>query len=67
MIVGDRTPSHQRWNDGDAGRVGEFDQQVACIRIDDAAAGHDQWAVRLGEHGHRLLDLRARRRGLVHS
>ena len=66
MIVGNRAPAHQRRNDGNAGRLGEFDQQFACIRIDDAAAGDDQRALRVRQHAHRLFDLCACRRGLVH-
>ena len=65
MVVGDRAPAHQRRDDRHAGQLGEFDQQVGRVGVDDAAAGDDQRPLRLVQHRQRLLDLRARRRRLV--
>ena len=42
MVVGDRAPAHQRRDHRNAGQLGELDQQVAGVGVDDAAAGHDQ-------------------------
>ncbi|MEY9725819.1 hypothetical protein ABIA07_001720 [Bradyrhizobium yuanmingense] len=65
VIVGDRAPSHQRRHDRHVGDLGEFDQQVRGVGIDDAAARDDQRPLGGVEHLQRLLDLLARRCGLV--
>src|SRR5690606_25911307 len=39
VIVGDRTPAHQRWYDGNPGYLRKLDQQVRRIGIDDTAPG----------------------------
>ena len=60
VVVGDRAPAHQRRDDRHAGDFGEFDQQVGCIGIDDAAAGDDQRLLSRVQHRQRLLGLAAR-------
>ena len=42
MVVGDRPPAHQRRNDRNAGQLGELDQQIGSVGVDDAAARDDQ-------------------------
>ena len=65
VVVGNRAPGHQGGDHRDAGEFGELDEQIRCVRIDDAAAGDDQRALGLVEHRQRLLDLLARGRRLV--
>ena len=65
VIVGDRAPPHQRRDDRHVGDLGEFDQQIRGIGIDDAAARHDQRPLGRVEHLQRLLDLLARGGRLV--
>ena len=42
VVVGDGAPAHQGGDDRDAGQLGELDQQVGGVGVDDAAAGDDQ-------------------------
>ena len=60
MVVGDRAPAHQRRDDRNARDLGELDQQVRRVGVDDAAAGDDQRPLGLVQHGQRLLGLLAR-------
>ena len=65
MIVRDRTPAHQRRNDGNAGELGELDEEAAGVGVDDAAARHDQRPLGSVHHFESTLRLRVRRRRLV--
>lgn len=65
VIVGNGAPRHQRRNHRDVDRFREGDQQLGCIGVDHAAAGHDQRPLRGVEHLERLLDLLSGRRRLV--
>ena len=57
VVVGDRAPAHQRRDDRNAGDLGEFDQQIGRVGVDDAAAGDDQRLLRRVQHRQRLLGL----------
>ena len=63
---GMRAPAHQRRDDRHPGQLGELDQQVGRVGVDDAAAGDDQRALGGRQHVERLLDLGAGRGRLVH-
>jgi hypothetical protein len=65
VVVGNGAPTHQGWNDRNAGDLGELDEQVRGIRIDDAAAGDDQRPFGRVQHRDRLFGLRAGRGRLV--
>ncbi len=65
MVVGNRSPAHQRRDHGHAGDLGELDEEVRSVGIDDAAARDDERPLRVVQHRERLVDLRARRLGLV--
>ncbi|MGY3080986.1 hypothetical protein ACVWZZ_007394 [Bradyrhizobium sp. LM6.10] len=56
---------HQRRHHRNIRDLGKLDQQVRGVRIDDATARHDQRPLGGVEHLQRLLDLLARRGGLV--
>src|SRR5215471_4904281 len=58
MVVWNRTPAHESWDDRDTGDLGEFDEQRASVRIDDAAARNNERALRCVQHRECLLDLR---------
>ena len=65
MIVGNRAPAHQRRNHRHAGDLGELDEEIGSVGIDDAAAGDDERPLGVVQHRERLLDLRPRRLRLV--
>ena len=65
VVVRDRAPTHERWNHRHTGDLGELHQQVGGVRVDDAAAGHDQRALGLVQHGQRPLRLSPRGGRLV--
>ncbi|MFK4514198.1 hypothetical protein ABIF20_001563 [Bradyrhizobium japonicum] len=65
VVVGDRAPPHQRRHDRHVGDLGEFHQQVRGVGVDDTATRDDQRPLGGIEHLQRLLDLLARRGGLV--
>ena len=66
MVVGDGAPAHQGRDHRYAGQLGEFDQLVGGVGVDHAAAGNDQRALGLIEHGQGLLGLDAGGGRLVH-
>ncbi len=49
VVVRDRAPAHQRRYDGHAGELGELDQQIGRVRVDDPATGDDQRPLGSGE------------------
>ncbi len=57
VVVRNNTPTHQGWDDRNAGDFSKFDQKIGSIGIDDAAASNDQRALRFVEHGNRLFCL----------
>jgi hypothetical protein len=65
VVVGDGPPPHQRRDDRHADQLGELDQQVGRVGVDDAAAGHQQRPLRLGQHVQGLGGLRPGRGRLV--
>ncbi len=67
MVVGDCAPAHQRGDHRDVHELGELDEQVARIGVDDAAARDDERARGGLQHGDGLLDLLAVRLGFVNG
>ena len=65
VVIGNRSPAHQRWNDRHAGDFCKLLQQAGGIGIDDAATGHDQRFVCSQQHVQRFFHLLARGRRLV--
>ncbi len=65
VVVGDGAPAHQGGDDRDAGELGELDEQVRGVGVDDAAAGDDQRALGLQQQPDGLLGLGAGRLRLV--
>lgn len=65
VVVRDRTPAHEGGNDRSVGQLGELDQQVRCVGVEDAATGDDQRALGLQQEPDRLLGLGAGRGRLV--
>ena len=65
MIVRDGAPAHQGRDHRDASGLGEFDQEVGGVRVDDAAARNDEGALRIVQERQRLLHLSAGRARLV--
>ena len=59
MVIGNRAPAHQGWNDWHAGDFCKFLQQAGGVGIDDAATGHDQWFVCGQQHVQRFFHLLA--------
>lgn len=66
VVVGQDAPAHQGRDDRRAGQLGEFDEEFGRVRVDDTAARDEQGAFGGVEETDRLLDLRPRRRRLVH-
>ncbi|MNE92045.1 hypothetical protein D3C80_1897310 [compost metagenome] len=66
MIVGDDAPAHQGRDHWNTGQLGEFDQLVAGVGVDDATTGHQQWALGSVEHGQGFFDLDAVGGRLLH-
>ena len=65
VIIGNGAPPHQRRHHRNVDGLGERHQQLGSIGVDDAATSDDQRPLRGVEHLERLLDLPARRGGLV--
>lgn len=65
VVVRDGAPAHEGGDDGRVGDLGELDQEVGGVRVDDAATGDDQRALGLQEEGDGLLDLGPGRGRLV--
>ena len=59
MVVGNGAPPHQRRHHRHVDDLGELQQQLGSIGVDDAAARDDQRTLRGVEHFHRLQDLLA--------
>ncbi len=59
VVVGDDAPAHQGRDDRHPGQLGELDQQLGGVGVDDAAAGDDQRPLGVVEQVQRLLDLGA--------
>ena len=59
VVVGDGAPAHQGRDDRHVEQLGQLDEQVGRVGVDDPATGDDQRRGRLLQHVEGLLDLRA--------
>ena len=67
VIVGDGAPAHQRRDHGHVEDLGQLDEQLRGVGVDDAAAGDDERPLGGHHHVERLVRLTTGRHRLVHG